>query len=106
MNGTRSSSKNLPIGCVQGSTLGPRLFTNYCGGLKSMLNVDHFVCYTDDSYVVITDSDLENAKRRVNETSKWHTEELKKLGMKVNVDKTDVVVFSKNKEVNRTSYSI
>jgi len=33
-------------------------------------------------------------------------EELKRLGMKVNVDKTEVVVFSKNKEVTRTHVTI
>jgi len=65
INGIQTNAVDLPIGCVQVSTLGPRLFTIYCVGIADALSVDHYACYADDSYVVIIENDLETAIKRV-----------------------------------------
>jgi len=80
---------------VQGSTLGPRLFTIYCGGIPHNINAYHYTCYAVDSYVITKDKDLGNAIRRMEQVSRSHIEELERLGMKVNVKKSEVVIFTK-----------
>jgi len=95
INGVRSQKRLIPLGCVQGSTLGPRLFTLYCGGLKNKLGVQHFVCYADDSYVIITGTNLNETLSQTELISKKHVELLHNLGMKVNTDKSEVVIFNK-----------
>jgi len=60
----RTDAIDLPIGCVQGSILGPRLFTIYCGGLKDAIGAENFVCYADDSYIVIEGSGVDEIKTK------------------------------------------
>jgi len=91
----RTDAIDLPIGCVQGSILGPRLFTIYCGGLKDAIGAENFVCYADDSYVVIEGSGVDEIKAKTESISKKHVVELHKLGMVVNTSKSEVVIFSK-----------
>jgi hypothetical protein len=91
----RSRQKSLDVGCVQGSTLGPKLFTLYTSRIGSSLEADKYVCYADDSYVLISESDLSVAHERVKAISKHHAEELRALGMVVNEAKSEIVVFSR-----------
>jgi len=97
VDGKRSQEKELQVGWVQGSTLGPRLFTIYCGGIPHNINAYHYTCYAVDSYVITKDKDLDlgNAIRRMEQVSWSHIEELERLGMKVNVKKSEVVIFTK-----------
>ncbi len=99
IDGHRSNIGKLEVGCVQGSTLGPRLFTLYTSQISSQLNADGFVCYADDSYVVTVGKTIEEVTRRVSSTSKIHVEYLESLGMKVNTSKTEIVFFSKKEEI-------
>lgn len=55
---TRNQQVDLPIGCVQASILGHRLFTIYCRGPMDPIGAKHFVSYADDSYVVIEADNL------------------------------------------------
>lgn len=48
----KSQEVDMPIGCVQGSILGPRLFTLYLSNLQEKLNYP-VISYADDSYVVV-----------------------------------------------------
>jgi len=50
VDGKLSGEHELKVGCVQGSTLGPRLFTIYCGGLPTLIKADHYVTYADDIF--------------------------------------------------------
>lgn len=58
IDGIKSEPLSLNIGCMQGSSLGPRLFTTYVGDLKSTINAHHYTSYADDSYVIIVDKTL------------------------------------------------
>jgi len=65
IEGTSSDKRTLNIGCVQGSSLGPRLFTTYVGDIKTAINADHYTSYADDSYVVVKATSLEEAIAKV-----------------------------------------
>ncbi len=95
VEGHRSNLENLLVGCVQGSTLGPRLFTLYTGWIGENLGADHYICYADDSYVIIIEKDIELAVNRLEAISSTHIARLESLGMKVNPSKTESVIFTK-----------
>jgi len=95
VNGTASEPKNMNIGCVQGSILGPRLFTLYLGKLAEKIDHQDIVTYADDSYVVITGRNMEELKSNVEQISHRHVAFLKEMGMAVNPSKTEVIVFNK-----------
>jgi hypothetical protein len=99
VSGTRSQEACLELGCVQGSSLGPRLFTLYTSQISQIIKADGFVSYADDSYVVIIEDDLEVALQRIEQTSAKHVEYLESLGMKINTTKTEVVFFNKKQEI-------
>jgi hypothetical protein len=94
-----SSAKRIEVGCVQGSTLGPRLFTLYMSGIAELLQADKYICYADDSYVLVSGDNLEEAKERIKDISKRHVSILVERGMKVNQDKTEVMVFTKKGQI-------
>jgi len=50
----------LDRGCVQGSVLGPSLFSLYGGELHSILDEAWITTYADDSYVVVSDENLDS----------------------------------------------
>lgn len=95
INGVQSEPKPLNLGCVQGSSLGPRLFTIYGGKISEKINADHYTSFADDSYVVATGSNLDEAKDKIRDISRRHVDYLKSLGLVVNESKTEAVVFSK-----------
>jgi len=89
MNGKSSSVKNIDRGCPQGSVLGPVLFNLYPV-------YSHLTSYADDSYVIVEEADLENLIRKTETCISTHIESLEEIGMKVNEDKTEVILFGKD----------
>ena len=94
--------KDLKLGCVQGSTLGPRLFTLYCSRLKEKIMTEYYTAYADDSYVITYGETLELATKRAEDIAQRHISELEKLGMRVNESKTEVMTFHKNSLLKAT----
>lgn len=105
-----SSSYDLKMGCAQGSTLGPKLFSMYCGGLSEVVDAN-LVVYADDAYVLVKGDDIIELQERMSKILKAHVDWLGSIGMVVNVDKTEAVLFSREKldplilTVNGTSFS-
>jgi len=95
INGMASSMKKLPIGCVQGSILGPKLFTLYLGALSEKIGHKDIISYADDSYVVIHGANLEELKEKARNISGKHVEFLRSLGMIVNETKTELMLMHK-----------
>jgi hypothetical protein len=58
-----SSKFDMKVGCGQGSTLGPRLFSVYCGGLRDIIP-HSFVTYADNAHVMISGMDIDELKDR------------------------------------------
>ncbi len=78
----------MKVGCAQGSTLGSRLFSIFCGKLREIIPQESFVvAYADDTYVLIADKDIEVLRSRAQEAMHSHVDWLKSIGMVVNVKK-------------------
>ncbi len=90
--------KNIPIGCVQGSVLGPRLFNIYMSDIESSLPPEVFyTSYADDSYVGVSCdvSDFEKTIPKLEKIMDSHFKQLEDRGMVVNRSKTEIVVFNR-----------
>ena len=103
VEGQRSTQHKLVRGCVQGSILGPRLFTLYCGTLEESIKSlmpgkdIEVVSYADDSYVVVAD-DVENLKTTTETVISGHVNILKDIDMVVNETKTEIVLFKNRRK--------
>jgi len=53
INGKRFAVKSVPLGCVQGPILGPKLFNLYMKDVAQHVNGFHISTNADDTYVLI-----------------------------------------------------
>jgi len=97
-----SSVRSLDRGCVQGSVLGPSLFSLYCLELESCLSEVRVISYADDSYVIVSAEDETNLINKLTRVLQKHFEFLHGLGMVVNQGKTELMFMQKmtNLEIN------
>jgi len=99
---TASYFQKILIGCVQGSVLGPYLFNIYTRELPFVVganNPDVFsMAYADDAYVCLAyEPENEHQSLKTFENIfKRHSEWLESLGMVLNYDKTEFIVFGNN----------
>jgi len=96
----KSKVVNLDRGCVQGSILGPKLFTLYTHELSEILSGVKVVTYADDSYVIVESNNLEEVKKLTDETFRKHVGYLTRIGMVVNQTKTEVLFVGREKLLN------
>jgi len=96
INKVKSAGKKISIGCVQGSVLGPCLFSIYCRNLATTIrnnNVD-LVTYADDTYVIVKGDTKEDIKNEAEKTLTLHCKYLEDIGMVINKGKTEITYFS------------
>jgi hypothetical protein len=94
----RSSVKEVPLGCVQGSVLGPKLFNVYTSKIGEELTTNStLTSYADDSYVTVAAGTVDELKKEAEECIKRHVMYLKKLGMVVNHNKKEIIHLSRRK---------
>ncbi len=88
-----SSVLDIDRGCVQGSVLGPKLFSLYLSELENRLGCDdvQIISYADDTYVIISCETATDTVNKAERTIIEHVEYLKSLGMTVNESKTEVM---------------
>ncbi len=105
VNNVESETRPLDRGCVQGSVLGPKLFSIYTGGLKSALSNSNseVVSYADDTYVIIRGETPDEVLNKATESLRVHTEFLNNLGMVVNKEKTEIMWLGKDPPVTSMS---
>lgn len=60
-----STVRKLDRSCVQGSVLGPALFTAYCKDLTSILKDSFVTSYADDTNVIVTASNIDELKLKL-----------------------------------------
>jgi len=93
--GKESNLRELDRGCVQGSVLGPALFSLYCKDLQNKLKEEAYVTsYADDTYVVLSSPDLASLMTKTKTTMSAHFEFLDSLGMVVNRSKTELMLMN------------
>jgi len=98
--GSRSEIQGINVGCVQGSVLGPKLFALYTKHLTSKLpDYCHITAYADDTYVSVVDKDLPNLKSKIEISLRKHEEYLAEIGMVVNKEKTELIVFNRGNPI-------
>jgi len=93
IEGESSYFYKITKGTIQGSVLGPVLFAIF---IKDLMRIEPVTIYADDNYLVSGAKTLEELKHKTeqeaNKLVKWFTNS----GLKVNVTKTELVIFSKN----------
>jgi len=97
-----SSTRDVPLGCVQGSVLGPRIFNLYTSKIPQCLpeNIE-IISYADDSYVVVSGQDEQELVKNAETAINAHVNALLELGMIVNSKKTEAVLFgNKDKKIS------
>jgi len=97
IDGIRSSTRMLKVGCVQGSILGPRLFTIYMRKLEELCTSTniHLTAYADDTYVCVAGPSTNEIKPIIEEAMGRHDDFLLSVGMRTNVAKTELIYFSR-----------
>jgi len=95
INNTRSQTRHLKVGCVQGSILGPKLFTLYIRGLENLFKETHLVTFADDSYVSVSGNSIEEVRDKIKENLTRHDDFLTSIGMVTNVEKTELIYFAR-----------
>jgi hypothetical protein len=91
--GHRSMLYDVNIGTVQGSILGPVLFSLFVSPVFGLYNI---IAYADDTYTITSATTKENAVvelgKALTNISLW----FKSSGLKVNEEKTEIAIFYKN----------
>ena len=93
IDGSNSILFDLLLGTVQGSILGPILYAIF---VSPLFDIEEFDAFADDTYIPRWSADvmilMEDMKKSLEAITKW----LKKSGLKVNQEKTELCLFYKN----------
>jgi hypothetical protein len=96
VRGSSSYMRNSDSGTVQGSVLGPILFSIF---IRPIYDLEELTTYADDNYVMKESSDLKEVvvslKNSVTNVASW----LKSSGLKVNDSKTELCIFHRKTRV-------
>ena len=93
VNGKCSMFYDLQSGIIQGSILGPFLYSIY---MSPLFDISELTSFADDNYIIRCHSNITQLK----EDMSYHLEQiitwLKGSGLKVNQNKTEICIFHKN----------
>jgi len=96
MGKDKSPTVGLDRGCVQGSILGPKLFSLYLFELEKHLINCSVVSYADDTYVIIEGDNKDDTLTNLKNSLNSHITFLKSVGMVVNEAKTEIMWIGNN----------
>jgi hypothetical protein len=94
IGGNSSYMKESNSGTVQGSVLGPVLFSLF---IRPIYDIEDLTTYADDNYVIKESGSLSNTLQQVETSVQNVANWLKNSGLKVNEAKTEMCVFHRNK---------
>ncbi|MBF0208930.1 MAG: reverse transcriptase family protein, partial [Oligoflexia bacterium] len=89
--GKRSALKKEKHGTIQGSVLGPILYSIFVKPIYDLLNL---LSYADDNYLVESGRDLDSTLGKVKMKAEFLLKWYRDSGLKVNETKTEVCIFS------------
>ena len=93
INGKTSWIKSSESGTIQGSRLGPVLYAIY---VSPLFDLEKMTNYADDNFIIKSSKTLvsliDDMEKSLESITKW----LKKSGLKVNEDKTEICLFHRH----------
>ena len=105
IDGKNSSESLLKFGVPQGSILGPLLFIIYINDLPNIHKLAKFILYADDANIIITGKNVHEITEQANKLCKTLSQWVHCNGLKLNVKKTNFMIFSNCKSANQHEYS-
>jgi hypothetical protein len=96
VRGESTYMENSKHGTVQGSVLGPVLFSLF---IRPVYKIENLTTYADDNYVMRTGHELKDVLQRTQQAIENVSSWLKKSGLKVNEDKTELCVFHRRNKI-------
>ena len=97
VNGVDSAKSGIKYGVPQGSILGPLLFVIYINDLPNICQLAKFILYADDANIIIRGNSIQEIEQQLSELIPALTKWVDKNGLKLNLKKTNYMVFSKQK---------
>ena len=89
-----------PYGVPQGSVLGPILFLLYANDISSCLKHSKYILFADDTTLFVSDEIEDNLYRKMNEDLKGLTDWCNANSLKINVNKTNYMLFNAKTNTN------
>ncbi len=93
LDGTNSVLFDIHLGTVQGSVLGPVLYAIF---VSPLFDITPILSFADDSYNIVRNKNKIELVRDMEKTLEAITKWLRKSGLKVNQEKTDLCLFYKH----------
>ena len=94
-------------GVPQGSILGPLLFICYTNDFPEHLsNLSKVLSYADDTELLITASSKKELKEKIEAAIEQAQNWFKKNSMKLNSDKTEILVFNTHNDLENISFDV
>ena len=100
VNDTISNYATITTGVPQGSTLGPLLFLLYINDIIESSRLLNFFLFADDTTIVHSGKDVQSLSNNINEELKRVSTWLVANKLSLNIQKTNYIVFSGNKQIN------
>ena len=89
--------KSIKYGVPQGSILGPLLFVIYINDLPNICRLAKFILYADDANIILRGQSMHEIEQQLLELIPALTKWVGSNGLKLNLKKTNYMIFSKRK---------
>ena len=104
-NNVSCTLKCLPLGCPQGSCLGPLLYLIYTTDLKKLLDGHYHIMYADDTCLVLDLTEAKDELKTIRTKLLQIKDHFSNLGLKMNLAKTEILhSHMKETKINLSSY--
>ena len=104
IKGKVSSKRYLQYSVPQGSILGPLLFVIYINDMPNIYRNAKFILYADDANIIITGDSVDEIRHKFECLSGQLVDWVSHNELKLNVKKTNYMIFSRSRNLNLGSF--